>query len=594
MENLKIQDSTLHQESQDMLRWRLSVDSAAASLSHSLIALQDTNLLVQQVLDSACELTDSPHGFVGYIDQESGHLICPTMTREIRESKQMGSMDYTFTTFHGLWGWVVQNRHSLLSNAPQQDPRSTGTPEGHLPIHRFLAVPVILGDKLLGVIALANSSRDYTERDLAAVERLAEPYAMALQRQWADREREQLQKQLRQVQKLEAIGTLAGGIAHDFNNILSAIMGYSELGLADLGPDHAARYSLEQVLKAGHRAKDLVQQILSFSRRAEEKKIPLQFSSILKETIKLLRASLPATIEIKQNIHSDMNMIMAAPAQLDQVIMNLCTNAAHSMRDTGGELRIDLQTVKVKLEDAGRVAGLVSGTYTKLTVADTGHGIDDQTMDRIFEPFFTTKGPGEGTGMGLAVTHGIVRGHGGGITVSSQPGRGTTFELYFPEMQSAAPNPQDSKRDHLQRGQEVILLVDDEESLVDVGRKMLTRLGYEVSTATDSQEALQLFKANPDRFDLLITDRTMPGMTGECLAREVLTIKPHIPVLIITGSNEDFPSETGGKAGRISHLRKPVSMQELSQSVWIILHGDDPPNSLNPLSTLTATSKCHR
>lgn len=379
----------------------------------------------------------------------------------------------------------------------------------------------------------------------------------------------ELAKQLRQTQKMEAIGTLAGGIAHDFNNILSAIIGYSEIALQDVEADSRLRGYLERVLGAGSRAKELVQQILAFSRQAELEPKPLNITPIVKEALKLLRASLPAFIDIRQDLASEAT-IQADPTHMHQVVMNLCTNAAHAMEKGGGNLTVHLEDVAVSAETAVQVPDLTPGPFVCLTVRDTGHGMPREVVERIFDPFFTTKEIGEGTGMGLAVVHGIIRTHRGAILVESEPGAGTVFKVYFPiiasEKDRSAPEVAP-----LPIGTERILFTDDEELQVELGREMLARLGYRVTGFTDCRKALEHLRKNPSAFDLVITDMTMPHMTGDILAAELIAIRPDIAVILCTGYSERVTEENVLAAGIKGFIMKPVVMEELARLIRKVL-----------------------
>ena len=387
-----------------------------------------------------------------------------------------------------------------------------------------------------------------------------------------EKESLRIQAQLQQAQKMEAIGTLAGGIAHDFNNILSAVIGYTEIALTDVDRDSPVQRNLRQVLKAGYRARDLVKQILTFSRQAEHEFRPVHLETILNETYRLLRASLPSTIAIRQDIHSKA-AAMADPTQIHQVVMNLCTNAAHAMRQRGGVLKLTLDDLLVDESMAARHPELAAGAYLRLTVEDTGHGMDKNLIERIFDPFFTTKDRGEGTGMGLAVVLGIVKSHGGTIQVESDVGKGSKFQVLLPEILSeldghaAAPPP-------LPTGVESILFVDDEIALADLGAQILKRLGYQVTTRTSSVEALELFMERPDSFDLVISDTTMPNMTGDSLAQRLLSIRPRLPVILCSGYSERMSRERAPEMGVAAFILKPIVMSELADTVRRVL--DDP------------------
>ena len=385
----------------------------------------------------------------------------------------------------------------------------------------------------------------------------------------AETEKKKLEKQLRQAQKMEAVGTLAGGIAHDFNNILSAVIGFTEMALEDAAPESFLRRNMEQVLQAGMRAKHLVQQILAFSRQSDQELRPVQLKKIVVEACELLRASLPSTIAIRTRFRSNA-FTMSDPTQMHQVLMNLCTNAGHAMRAHGGTLSIVLD----ETDDLGpwraQHPELNAEAYVRLTVNDTGHGISEQLIDRIFDPFFTTKEHTEGTGMGLAVAHGIVKSHKGVIAVDSQPGQGTTFTILLPQIM----HPEIGRRQNsgnLQTGSESILFVDDEAMLVDLSTQLLKRLGYSVTACTSSLEALTRFRAAPTDFDLIITDMTMPQMTGKELAAEMLKIRPGLPIILCTGFSEIITEEAAKQAGIQAFIMKPIIMKELADTIRQIL-----------------------
>jgi PAS domain S-box-containing protein len=403
------------------------------------------------------------------------------------------------------------------------------------------------------------------------------PHILAITRDVSDliaaqKEREQLKTQLTQAQKMEAIGTLAGGIAHDFNNILGAIIGYAEMALYDTKKDTMEHYNIDQVLRAGHRAKDLVKQILAFSRKSEQDKNIISLATIVAEALKLLRASLPTTIEIRQNIEPNLDAIFADPTQMHQVMMNLCTNSAHAMGDTSGILNVELSNEDLNLKKAAQYPELTPGPYVKLSISDTGHGMDSATLDRIFDPYFTTKEQDKGTGMGLAVVHGIIKGHGGFIRVQSKPGKGTRFDILFPVMGRQMESETEELK-ALPTGNEHILFVDDEETLIDLGKSMLKKLGYRVETRIRPDEALEAFGAAPHKFDLVISDMTMPGMTGDSLAAELMKIRSDIPVVICTGYSEKIDEQRARDLGIKGLVMKPFTIRSLSRTVRDALDG---------------------
>ncbi|HOS96178.1 MAG TPA: PAS domain S-box protein [Deltaproteobacteria bacterium] len=390
------------------------------------------------------------------------------------------------------------------------------------------------------------------------------------ERKKAEEEKKRLETQLAQAQKMESIGTLAGGIAHDFNNILSAIIGYTELAMNDIADPVRAGAELGEVLKAGERAKDLVSQILTFSRQTETRHSPLAIKTVVKESLKMIRSVTPSNIEIRSDL-ADSGVILSDPTQINQVMLNLCTNAVHAMGKTGGILEVGLRRVHAEGGSELRDLDLVPGTYMRLEVRDTGHGMSPEVMSRIFDPYFTTKEVGRGTGLGLAVVHGIVKSHGGAITCESVPGEGTTFRVYFPEIESMEQASAPLSKGDLPTGTERILFVDDEQVLVNLARRMMESLGYTVFTRTSSIEALEFFRANPDKFDLVITDMTMPGMTGDMLTKKILKIRKDIPVILCSGYSEHMSEERSKLIGIREFIMKPIVMKDLAKTIRKVL-----------------------
>jgi len=404
--------------------------------------------------------------------------------------------------------------------------------------------------------------------------------ARALTSKWhlvRDKEQQQiaqrlLEQQLMQAQKMETIGTLAGGIAHDFNNILSAIMGYTDLALMRVKESSPLLDDLRQVRKAADRAADLVRQILTFSRRQPTENHPLQISLVIKEALKLLRASIPSTIEIRQEIGTQAT-VLADPTQIHQLIMNLCTNAFHAMVEQGGVMEVRLTEVALGQETVMvNNSEMPPGRYVKLTVSDTGSGMDQETMTKIFEPYFTTKEKGKGTGLGLAVVHGIVESHHGGIAVVSDPGLGTTFTVYLPvanQEPETICKPELPPRTHT--GERVVV-VDDEVTIRDLLRQFLTEAGYRVDIFANGLEAWQAISRTPKSWDLLVTDQTMPGMTGEQLSAMLLAIRPEMPIILCSGYNELMNDEQSRKMGISACLQKPIGRDALLEAVGRILN----------------------
>ncbi|MHC4792205.1 MAG: GAF domain-containing protein, partial [Planctomycetota bacterium] len=522
MQRQKAQDSLRERERELTLRNKISEVFLTASGDE----------IYTKIIDLVLDVMESKKGYFGYIDQ-NGDLVCPSLTKDIWDKCMISDKNIVFhrETWGGLWGRSLLEKRTIYSND------SFKLPEGHVHLHNALATPLIHHDRLIGQLAVANKMTDYTDEDSKLLEMIALKVAPILKTMLDDQryksEKEKLENELRQSQKMEAIGTLAGGIAHDFNNILSAIVGYSEMALGHIAGNSRVRQHIGQVLKAGLRAKDLVKQILAISCHGKPERKPVQIQLIIKEALKLLRASLPTTIEIRQNIPTESGHVLAEPTQIHQVMMNLCTNALHAMQDKGGILKVKLASVKIGARNTA-YPDLEPGPYLKLSVGDTGYGMDEDTMKRIFDPYFTTKEKDVGTGMGLAVVHGIVNNHGGTITVHSKIGEGSTFHVLLPqvekeigyEIESVAPLPTGNRR---------ILFVDDEKALADLGKHMLEDLGYKVDIRVSSIEALELFKVRPHRFDLVITDMTMPNMTGDKLAGKLMAISPDIPIILCTG-----------------------------------------------------------
>jgi two-component system, cell cycle sensor histidine kinase and response regulator CckA len=387
-----------------------------------------------------------------------------------------------------------------------------------------------------------------------------------------DEERKKLEAQLIQAQKMEALGTLAGGIAHDFNNILSAIIAYAEGGKHIVPDTDKVRKNIDEILKVSSRARDLVKQILAFSRRTKHEYIQLKLDATVKESLKMLRAILPKTIEIHQNLPTN-GRIMADSTQIHQVVMNLCSNAAHAMGERGGVLEVSLNKVDVHEGAEALALDLPPGPFLRLSVSDTGHGMTPEVLERIFDPYFTTKEKGRGTGLGLSVVHGIVKSHKGAITCKSMPGEGTTIDIYLPEIEfkkeAAAPRSETS----CLNGTERILFIDDEQILGKAVKEGLRNLGYRVVTRTSSIDALDLFRKHPDQFDLVITDIIMPVMSGDRLAQEMLKIRPNIPVILCTGYSEQMTEEKAKELGAQEFIMKPMEIKDLANTIRRVLDG---------------------
>lgn len=426
--------------------------------------------------------------------------------------------------------------------------------------------------KALGLLNIFSSREMLpTARLPEIMEIVAVKAAAEMERLREEEERRALEAQLRQAQKMEAIGTLAGGIAHDFNNILAAILGYTELAKQKMIPESEPDHCLVQVLRATYRAKELVRQILAFSRKGEQEMKSMRIQCVVKEALKLLRASLPASIEIQQRIGVDCRPILADPTRIHQIILNLCTNASHAMEAKGGTLSVLLEDTALGEEEA-QAQGLAAGDYVLLVVSDTGHGMGKEVMDHIFEPYFTTKERGKGAGMGLAIVHGLVKASGGKISVASTIGQGTTFRILFPQVRDKAGEEAPQKISVSSgQGSERIFVIDDEQAIVAMEKIALERLGYQVQLFADSEEALAAFRADPQGCDLVVTDQTMPHLSGMDLAKAFLAIRPDLPIILSTGYSSQASEEDAARIGIRRFIMKPVNIADLAAAIREIL-----------------------
>jgi len=403
----------------------------------------------------------------------------------------------------------------------------------------------------------------------------AEPYISGIGRDVTEKilseeKVKKLQEQVTQAQKMESIGTLAGGIAHDFNNLLGIIVGNTELALDDVPEWNPAHTNLEEIKIASLRATNIVRQLLSFSRKTEQKLQPIEIAMVIKDSLKFLRSTIPTTINIEQDIQITNETILADPTQINQIIMNLCINASHAMEQTGGDLTVTVAKVILDDNSAKDYPDLKSGDHVKIMVSDTGPGIDPKIIDQIFDPYFTTKEVGKGSGMGLAVVQGIVKNHNGTITVDSRQGKGSKFIILFP-LTSGKPIAETQTTQDIPRGNETILFVDDEISITKMVKRMFERLGYKVETATTPQDALERFSLNPDHFDLVITDMTMPQMTGVKLSEKLMDIRKDIPIIVCTGHSALVDEKKAKELGLAAYIMKPIDMQETAQTIRKIL-----------------------
>ena len=388
-------------------------------------------------------------------------------------------------------------------------------------------------------------------------------------RKLVEAEKKKLEFQLQQVQKIEAIGTLAGGVAHDFNNILSIIIGNTELAMDDVPEENPAHLNLEEINAASIRGKNIVRQLLRFSRKAVLERQPMHIIPIIKDSLKFLRATIPTSIDIRQDIQTTDDTILADSTQIHQIMMNLITNSSQAI-EAEGVIEIGIENVFLNEESCVLYTDLTPGNYIKVTVSDTGQGIAPEAIDRIFDPYFTTKEVDKGSGIGLSVVHGIVKSHGGAIRVKSELGKGTTFTVLFPAVETKTDSEIETD-EKLPSGDERILFIDDEESIAKLGHQRLERLGYKVEAKTSPIEALELFRAKPDQFDLVITDLTMPKMTGDKLVKEILNIRSEIPIILCTGFVEKIDEKKAKAIGVADYIEKPVDKCSFSYTVRKVL-----------------------
>lgn len=651
--------------------------------------------IAMTVLEKSRNLTQSKHGYVNETDPITGDQISLTLTRmfgkdcEIKDPGQIRFPKGPDGIYPGLWGHSLNNRLAFYTNDPSSHAASKGIPSGHVPLERFLSVPVIYGNDLVGQIALSNPLRDYNDADLKIIEKIASYYALAIHEKRVQQTQNilnsailnaseaviiadstgrirhantafeqitgfkvkeaigrtgtflgvsedenqnflkdvskalnvgstwhgvvqarrktgetyycdcsvipvfndagalsnavalvrdvtgelRLKEQLVQSQKMEAMGTLAGGIAHDFNNIIFAINASAELALDNVAEGSPIRRFLQNILRSADRASDMVRQILMFSRRDKAEKIPLNIIPIVKDGLKFIRGATQASIEIIRSIDPDTPKICGDPTQVYQVLMNLCTNAAHAMKDRHGSLSVSLGPIELDKVSAASYPPLGPGSYVRLMVSDTGEGIPPEIINRIFEPYFTTKKSGEGTGLGLSVLHGIVQNHGGAIAVHSEPGEGTTFEVLFPVAQDD-PGQSETELDEELGGNERILWVDDESIIIDMAQQTLEQMGFTVTTVQFPLDALAIFRNAPESFDLVITDLSMPKMTGLEFAKEISSIRHDIPVILCTGYADTVSGHEATSSGITSIINKPLPRKNLVREIRKVLDGD--------------------
>ena len=566
-----------------------TIGSEKLGTAVEIISIINSTLNLAEVLSHlmrhANRVTNSVSSSLMLLDQDTNELVFSVPTGP----KSDKLVDIRLPSGEGIAGWVAETeQYALVPDVSEDERFFSGIDKlTGLKTKSILCVPLKAKSKLIGVLEVINKADGsvFAEEDALLLSIFASQAAMAIENarlygELKDRleEEVEMQKKLAETEKLSALGRLAAGLAHDFNNILGAIMGYAEMALFEIPKKNLARQSMEQILVASHRAKDLVNQILAFTRQSEQAHKPILLSAIIKEVSTLLRASIPSSIEIIQNIQTDASTMMADPTQIHQVLMNLCTNAHHSMRKKGGSLKISLSAVELDNHKAAQHTDLSPGAYLRLSVGDTGHGMDAKTLERAFEPYFTTKEKELGTGMGLAVVQGIVKSHRGAISIQSEPGKGTTIDILFPRIEKAvsvetkeAILAEAEEIGDLPGGNERILFVDDEAPLADIGKHMLERLGYSVVAKTCPKEALETFTEKPGDFNLVITDMTMPHMNGDMFAGKIMQIRSDIPVILCTGYSDLINKEKALERDIKDFLMKPHSIKDLATTIRRVL-----------------------
>ncbi|MEO5331014.1 MAG: ATP-binding protein [Magnetococcus sp. YQC-5] len=523
------------------------------------------------LLECAQKLTHSEYGYVAEMDPIKGYVVISTLSDHLpschRETNAFFSSGDSERNYPGLRGYALNLGRGFFTNDPASHPAFLGNlPENHIPLRRFLSVPIMLNSRPMGQIVLTNAGMDYSAEDLDAIIRLGEVFAIALHQKMAHAEKQQIEMRLNHAQKLEAIGALASGVAHDFNNILAIIMGNAEYGqLANKG-NPSLEELFNDMLQASLRGRDLVKQLLNFSRRTPTDFIFFQPQAVLKETLRLLRSTIPATVEIVSTIHTFTGSIYGDPVQFQQMLMNLCSNAVHAINGRANPV-IEIHFEQVKVDQAAAVRlNVITGDYGCLTVSDNGCGIPESILKRIFDPFFTTKSVGVGTGLGLAMVHGYVHEAQGSIEVKNAVGAGTSFLVYlplFPQIINDAERPRQNVLAGRQRGR--IMVVDDEPQVVKVIGRMLELLGFAVEGYYDPGLALEHFRHNPSSFVALLTDRAMPEMNGVELGQQVHALNHEIPIFLCSGFIDHAMINTDIHPWLSGILKKPITIMELNK-----------------------------
>jgi signal transduction histidine kinase/ActR/RegA family two-component response regulator len=599
------------------LTYRLDFETFLFEMSSLFINLKikQINGQISQALEKIAEFIGADAGFVFRILDHGRKFVsshawfCDQLNSEMEKFREMNASTMPW--------WVKRlNRNEVIAVSSVGKLPDEAAVEKEIllstDINSIASIPMSMGGEITGFLGVAciQNERVWSKDEIALLQALGRIFTNALQRKQAEEalqqshdelelrvdqrttdlakanenlqqeiadrkrmeaEKEKLTEQLIYAQKMEAIGTMAGGIAHDFNNILMPIIGNAEMSQLKLTPESENWENLEQIISAGNRAKDLISQILTFSRQTDHDSIPINLEPLVKETLKLMRSSMPSTITIHESIVPDIGDILGNPTQIHQLVMNLCTNAGHAMRDRGGTLTVSVD--EIRHHDPLVLDGLkmTPGHYVRLRVSDTGQGIQEDIQNRILEPYFTTKGPDEGTGLGLSVVHGIVKKHGGHLSFSSKVGKGTTFQILFPKHSESMADESVKPEHSLSGGTERIWVLDDDDAIVRIEQKMLQKLGYTARAFTRSDQLIEEFKKNGHNADLVITDMTMPTWTGAELARQLIALRADIPIILCTGFSESLDAAKAREIGIREYLMKPVVMKELAQAVRRVL-----------------------
>jgi signal transduction histidine kinase/HAMP domain-containing protein len=543
----------------------------------SLLELHNTKQLAEEellefALEQAVKLTRSVVGYLHFLESDENNFNRTLWSLETKSFCQGNGFTSAFLAKEGLWNESIRKRDYVIQNTINKKNIEKSPNAVIAVIPRQLSVPIFDDNKMVAVVGVFNKNSDYDATDARQLSLYISNTWDIIQQKRSDRDRTHLSEKLAQAQRLEAIGTLAGGIAHDFNNVLMVIMGNTELARDNIKSPEKIQLDLNEIFKGALRARDLVNQILAFSRASSEGLKPFDIKPIVKEAVKLLRSSIPTTIEIQQNIAVESKHVLSEPGQINQLIMNLCTNAYQAIGKMTGVLGISLQPTVLEhdLIRDGKVMAC-SGEYMQLTVSDTGKGIPQENMERLFEPYFSTREKEQGTGLGLAVVHGIVKSLNGAITVDSQLGEGAKFTIYLPIVEEEGPVDSQAIIGNLPRGDEHILYVDDDTSVTSVNSRMLESLGYTVSAFHSSSLALESIIKNQADYDLIITDMEMPDMTGEELARRILQHCEDVPVIICTGFSENMDEKLAQEIGVKELLMKPLTKLDLALTVRKVL-----------------------